>query len=89
MARRNQRLAPSRKPYISERRQKHLRFQRQREAEIARAGDERVPPGATTEERKAYPKLLRDPYEFGPSPLELTDEEVIAESGCRQVVEEV
>ena len=61
----------------------------QQEQRHVSAGDERFPVGVPSEAVKAYPSLIREEYQFGLDANKLDDDDIILQSGCNSVVEDI
>lgn len=70
-----------------------MKFRQQnaaRHAKLAKAaGDPTLPEGQSSEERKNYPKLLREPYQFTQDINAVAPDDVILESGCNGIVSDI
>lgn len=75
----------ARNPETSERDKWRGEYLKESGNESSEAGDESLPEGQASEARKAYPKLLREEIVFGPDPFERTSDEIILDSGCNNV----
>ncbi len=73
----------------SERRQAREKAQARNAKESEEAGDPTIPEGQGTETRKNYPKLLRKPYEFDQDASDRESEDIILESGCNSITDEI
>ena len=74
---------------ITERQHERMRLNRARAKAMKDAGDDEIDDGSETEERKAWNKLQRDPYAFPTAKDEYVEEEILRNSGCRQVGDQI
>lgn len=78
-----------RRPKPLSRQQFYAKSNRAAQQRFKTAADERMIEGAPSENNQAFPVMLREPYQFPPDPSESTPDEIISQSGCQQISEEL